>query len=68
MRKTYDGAFVNVGRDYPDAGRFTFVLWGYELQPLPANATVCAAGNIYMYEGTTTQMEPGSPEQLEIWG
>ena len=67
MRNTYNGAFVNVGRDYPDPGRFTFVLWGYELQPLPSAATICASGNIYIYEGTTAQMELGSPAELEIW-
>lgn len=67
MRNTVDGAFVNVGLDYPDPGRFTFILWGYEAQSLPATAVVCAAGTIYMYEGTTGQMELSSPDQLEIW-
>lgn len=67
MRNTYDGAFVNVGRDYPHSGRFTFILWGYELQPLPRGATICASGSIYIYEGTTAQIELGSPAELEIW-
>ncbi len=67
MRNTYDGAFVNVGRDYPHPGRFTFILWGYELQPLPRGATICASGSIYIYEGTTAQIELGSPAELEIW-
>ena len=66
MRNTVDGAFVNVGLDYPNPARFTFILWGYEAQPLPATAVVCASGTIYIYEGTTAQMELSSPDQLEI--
>lgn len=67
MRNTYDGAFVNVGLDYPNPGRFTFIIWGVELQPLPSNATVCASGNIYDYQGGTAQMELASAQELEIW-
>lgn len=67
MRNTADGTFVNVGLDYPDPGRFTFIFWGYQGQSLPATAVLCASGTIYMYEGTTAQMEVGSPDQLEIW-
>lgn len=46
MRNTADGAFVNVGLDYPNPGRFTFILGGYEAHPLPATAVVCASGTI----------------------
>lgn len=63
LRNTYDGAFVNVGLDYPDPGRFTFIMWGVQLDPIASGKTVCAAGNIYLYDGVT-QMEPA---QLETW-
>ena len=63
LRNTYDGAFVNVGQDYPDPGRFTFIMWGVQLDPIASGTTVCAAGNIYLYDGVA-QMEPA---QLETW-
>lgn len=66
LRNTYDGAFVNVGLDYPDSRRFTFIMWGFQLEPVASGATVCATGNIHLYEGVA-QMELGSPTELEIW-
>lgn len=66
-RTTEDGVFVNVGRDYPSAKRFTFIIWGdWWMDPIARGATICGAGNIYLYDGVT-QMELGDPGQLEIW-
>ncbi|MCC3280709.1 hypothetical protein LJ754_16300 [Arthrobacter sp. zg-Y40] len=64
VRNTYDGGFVNVGLDYPDTGRFTFIMWGVQLEAIAPGTTVCAAGNIYLYEGGVAQMEPA---ELETW-
>lgn len=66
-RVTDDGIFVNVGQDYPSLGRFTFIVWGdWWMDTIPSGAVICAAGNIYLYEGVT-QMEIGHPNDLEIW-
>lgn len=62
------GVFVNIGLDYPSADRFTFVIWGdWWLEPIPVSSTICASGNIYLYEGVVTQIELGHPNELEIW-
>lgn len=62
------GVFVNVGVDYPSSDRFTFVIWGdWWLEPIPASSTICASGNIYLYEGVVSQIELGHPNELEIW-
>lgn len=66
IRGTDDGTFVNVGRDYPSADRFTFVFWDIYLDPVEAGATVCGSGEIYLYDGVT-QMEMWDPSALEIW-
>ena len=34
VRDTDDGTFVNVGRDYPAADRFTFIFWDIYLEPI----------------------------------
>lgn len=67
MRQTDDGTFVNVGRDYPSAERFTFIFWDYFLDPIEAGATICGSGEIYLYEGVVAQMEMWDPAALEIW-
>lgn len=67
VRNTYDGAFANVGLDYPDTGRFTFIMWGVQVDPIAPGTTVCGSGNIYLYEGGVAQIELGSPSELEIW-
>lgn len=45
-RATEHGTFVNVGRDYPSADRFTFILWDVYLEPIGPRATVCGSGEI----------------------
>lgn len=65
-RSTEDGTFVNVGRDYPSADRFTFIFWDMFLDPIEAGATVCGSGEVYLYEGVA-QMEMWDPTTLEIW-
>lgn len=66
VRETEHGTFVNVGRDYPSVDRFTFIFWDLYLQPIPAEATICGAGEIYLYEGVA-QTEMWDPAALEIW-
>ncbi len=42
-------------------------MWGdWWLEPLPADSTICAAGEIYLYEGVTF-IELDTPGELEIW-
>lgn len=65
-RETVDGTFVNIGRDYPSADRFTFIFWDTSLQPIEPGATVCGNGEIYLYGGVA-QMEMRDPGALEIW-
>jgi len=65
-RSTEDGTFLNVGRDYPSADRFTFIFWDIFLDPIESGATVCGSGDIYLYEGVA-QMEMWDPTALEIW-
>ncbi|WP_409047086.1 hypothetical protein AB2L57_10875 [Microbacterium sp. HA-8] len=67
VRDTDDGTFVNVGRDYPSADRFTFIFWDIYLEPIETGATVCGSGEIYLYEGVVAQMEMRDPGALEIW-
>lgn len=66
MRQTEDGTFVNLGRDYPSPDRFTVIFWDFYLDPIPADATICGNGEIYLYEGVA-QMEMWDPAGLEIW-
>ncbi len=67
VRDTDDGTFVNVGRDYPSADRFTFIFWDIYLEPIETGATVCGSGEIYLYDGVVAQMEMRDPGALEIW-
>lgn len=58
--------FVNLGRPYPDPGRFQFVLW--DVGGLPAIAPgeqVCAEGLVEPYEDTY-EMQLYSVDQLEV--
>ena len=50
--------FLNVGRDYPDEGRFTVVIWGEDRgnfsaspEDLYDSETVCVTGTIETYQG-----------------
>jgi len=65
-RETVDGTFVNVGRDYPSADRFTFIFWDTYLEPISSGATICGSGEIYLYNGVA-QMAMQNPSSLEIW-
>lgn len=65
-RETADGTFLNVGQDYPSADRFTFIFWDIYLEPIESGATVCGAGEIYLYNGVA-QIEMSDPASLEIW-
>ena len=66
LRNTDDGAFLNLGKDYPSPDRFTFIIWGVALEAIEDGATICGKGNIYLYDGVT-QVELASPEDIEIW-
>ncbi|MGO4593144.1 hypothetical protein AB4Z18_04910 [Leifsonia sp. 2TAF2] len=61
-----DDVFLNLGLDYPDPGRFQFVLWDVGgVEAIPLGTTLCAAGPITLYNGVA-QMELHSAEQIEI--
>lgn len=61
------GIYLNVGRDYPDASRFTIVFWDYEwVEGFAPGTTVCTTGTIIDYGGVA-QIHT-SPENVEIWG
>ncbi len=67
VRETEYGTFVNVGRDYPSANRFTFIFWDIYLEPIAAGAIICGRGQISLYEGVVAQIEMWDPGALEIW-
>lgn len=67
VRETADGTFVNIGRDYPSADRFTFIFWDVYLEAIQPGATICGSGEIYLYDGVVAQMEMWDPAALEIW-
>ena len=67
VRTTGDGTFVNIGKDYPSADRFTFIFWDIVLDPLDSGSVICGRGEIYLYEGAVAQMEMQDPGALEIW-
>ena len=47
-----DDAFLNLGRDYPDNGRFQIVLWDIGgVEPIPHGTTSCTMGEITLCEG-----------------
>lgn len=63
--------FLNIGRDYPDPGRFTVVIWGENRANFPQppegyylGKTICVTGLIEPYEGTP-QIEAKHPDQIE---
>lgn len=62
-----DDVFLNLGRGYPDADRFTIVLWDVGMiESLPNTVTICATGTVSLYEGTA-QIELRSTSAVEIW-
>lgn len=67
QRPWNDSVFFNLGRDYPDTGRFTIVLWDVGgVETLRPGVTLCAEGLITTYEGVT-QMEFYDTSVIEIW-
>ena len=62
-----DDVFLNLGRDYPDPGRFQIVLWDVGgVESLPVGTTVCATGPITLYNGVA-QIELDNIGPVEIW-
>jgi DNA/RNA endonuclease YhcR with UshA esterase domain len=66
--------FLNLGRDYPDPGRFTVVIWGesrasFSTPPEDAyrGKTICVTGEIESYQGVP-QVVVSSPSQIESPG
>lgn len=62
--------FLNVGRDYPDPGRFTIVIWGDDRANFSAPpedlydaATICVTGTIETYEGVP-QIVANAPSDI----
>ena len=50
--------FLNIGRTYPDPGRFTVVIWGYNRDSFPFapevgyhDKTICVTGLVETYKG-----------------
>ena len=47
-----DDAFLNLGLNYPDPGRFTIVIWDVgSVEQLPRGTTICTTGKITSYRG-----------------
>ncbi|SDK37326.1 hypothetical protein SAMN05216282_105139 [Cryobacterium psychrotolerans] len=62
-----DDVFLNLGRDYPDTGRFQIVLWDIGgVEPIPHGTTLCTTGEITLYEGVA-QIELKSASLVEIY-
>ena len=62
-----DDVFLNLGRDYPDTGRFQIVLWDIGgVEPIPHGTTLCTMGEITLYEGVA-QVELEFAGQVEIY-
>lgn len=65
-----DATFINLGRDYPHANRFTIVVWervdGID-DFLDAGDEVCGSGTVSLYEGAL-QMELTSFKGVNIPG
>jgi hypothetical protein len=64
--------FLDMGRTFPDAGRFTVVIWIEDRGKFPPNPetyyrghTVCVTGTVELFRGSP-QIVARSPEQLEI--
>ena len=64
--------FLNIGRNYPDAGRFTVLIWGEHLSSFPQSPesmykgkTVAVTGLIVMYQGVP-EIEVTGPNQIQV--
>lgn len=62
-----DDVFLNLGRGYPDAERFTIVIWDIGgVEYIPEGVTLCTTGMITMYDGVA-QIELRSANEVEVW-
>lgn len=62
-----DDVFLNLGRDYPDPGRFQIVVWDIGgLEPITGGVTLCTSGEITLYEGVA-QIELTDPSLISIY-
>lgn len=67
LRTDDDDVFLNIGRDYPDTGRFVIVVWDVgALEPIPAGKTLCTTGMITYWQGIA-EIELRDPSRIEIW-
>jgi DNA/RNA endonuclease YhcR with UshA esterase domain len=64
--------FLNVGRDYPDPGRFTVVIWGENRLSFPdapesmyVGETVQVTGEVTEYEGIP-EVSVSSPAMIKV--
>lgn len=64
--------FINIGKNYPESGRFTALIWGEnrsKFSPTPENQykgkTVCVYGLIELYNGCA-EIIVTSPSQITI--
>lgn len=62
-----DDAFLNLGLDYPNPGRFQIVIWDIgQLEPIPVGSLLCTTGLISLYEGVG-QIELTDPGAVLIY-
>jgi len=67
LRTDEDDVFLNIGRDYPDTGRFVIVVWDVgALDPIPSGKTLCTTGMITYWQGIA-EIELRDPSRIEIW-
>jgi len=64
--------FINLGKKYPDPGRFTVLIWGEHRSSFPSNPeqrwlgkTICVHGLIESYKGGP-EIEATAPEQIAV--
>lgn len=67
VRSSDDDVFLNIGRDYPDATRFTIVIWDVGgVEYIEPGATLCTEGVITTYQGVA-QIELRTTADVELW-
>lgn len=70
MGRSKDDTFINLGKDYPDPGRFTIVVWDdADFRPPrePDGLRACASGKISMYDGVA-QIEVEDGAEVDFFG
>ena len=61
-----DDVFLDLGREYPDSGRFTIVIWDVGgVEYIAPGTTLCVTGEIINYRGTP-QIQVRSAGAVEI--